>query len=200
MIPLQHRRAWIFDLDGTLTQPVHNFLHIRQELGIDPADDILATIAAQPEHKRQDMTERLDKLEHYYAAQAKPAPGVLILLEHLADLGCEMGILTRNTRAIAIESLAAIGAKDFFKDELVLGRDEAHPKPDAQGIALLLNHWQRQPEEAVMVGDFRYDLESGRAAGTYTVHVDDSDRHWPDLTDLRVPTLHELAHHLKNVS
>lgn len=198
MVPLQHRRAWIFDLDGTLTQPVHDFLHIRQELGIDPADDILATIAAQPDDKRQVMTERLDELEHYYASQAKPAPGVLALLEHLAELGCEMGILTRNTRPIALESLLAIGAKEFFKDELVLGRDEAHPKPDAHGITLLLSHWQRQPEEAVMVGDFRYDLESGRAAGTYTVHVDDSDRHWPDLTDLRVPTLHELTHHLKS--
>lgn len=197
MNPLQKRRAWIFDLDGTLTQPVHDFLHIRQELGIDPADDILATIAAQPDAQRQEMTEKLDKLEHFYAAQAKPAPGVLALLEHLAEMGCEMGILTRNTRPIALESLVAIGAKEFFKDELVLGRDEAQPKPDAHGITLLLGHWQREPDEAVMVGDFRYDLESGRAAGTYTVHVDDSDRHWPDLTDLRVPTLHALTHHLK---
>lgn len=197
MVPLQRRRAWIFDLDGTLTQPVHDFLHIRQELGIDPADDILATIAAQPEGKRQVMAERLDELEHFYAAQAKPAPGVLTLLEHLVGLGCEMGILTRNTRSIALESLLAIGAKDFFKEDHVLGRDEAHPKPDAHGITLLLSQWQRKPDDAVMVGDFRYDLESGRAAGAFTVHVDNSERHWPELTDLRVPSLHALKCHLQ---
>lgn len=194
--PLSERRAWIFDLDGTLTQPVHDFVHIRQELGIALDQDILATIAARPLDERLDMMQRLDLLEYHYAQQARPAPGVLPLLELLASRGCLLGILTRNTRSIALASLKAIGAESFFIPEWVLGRDEAKPKPDAQGITMLLDQWQCQPEEGVMVGDFRYDLETGRAAGTFTVHVDDRDRHWPELTDLRVGSLDHLSAHL----
>lgn len=198
MLSLPDRRAWIFDLDGTLTQPVHDFLHIREELGIAADQDILATIAARPSTEREEMMVRLDELEHVYAARAKPAPGVLELLELLTVNQCDLGILTRNTQSIAIASLAAIGAEHFFNHDRIIGRDEARPKPDTQGITLLLNSWQRMPDEAVMVGDFRYDLETGRAAGTFTVHVDDRDRHWPELTDLRVPSLQALTHHLKN--
>jgi phosphoglycolate phosphatase-like HAD superfamily hydrolase len=45
-----------------------------------------------------------------------------------------------------------------------------------------------------MVGDYRFDLESGRAAGAATVHVDPSRAfRWPELTDLAVGTLAELA-------
>jgi len=74
-----------------------------------------------------------------------------------------------------------------------LGRDDALAKPDPQGVNLLLNQWQARPDEAVMVGDFRYDLEVGRAAGVTTIHVDPKrDREWPELTDLRVGTLAEL--------
>lgn len=199
MLSLADRSAWIFDLDGTLTQPVHDFLHIRQALGISPDQDILATIAARPAREREEMTERLDELEHIYAAQAKPASGVLELLDFLASKRCDMGILTRNTHSIAVASLMAIGAEHFFRQDRIIGRDEARPKPDKHGITLLLDGWQRKPNEAVMVGDYRYDLETGRAAGTYTVHVDDRDRHWPELTDLRVTSLQALALYLKTV-
>ena len=31
---MQHRRYWIFDLDGTLTVSAHDFEHMRRELGL----------------------------------------------------------------------------------------------------------------------------------------------------------------------
>jgi phosphoglycolate phosphatase-like HAD superfamily hydrolase len=54
----------------------------------------------------------------------------------------------------------------------VLGREAAAPKPDPEGIRRLLAHWRAEPHQAVMVGDYRYDLLAGRAAGTATVYVD----------------------------
>lgn len=194
---LVHRQAWIFDLDGTLTQPVHDFDHIRRELGIAQNDDILATLEALPEDEKQQRAAQLNDLELYYAEQARPAPGVLELLECLAESSCQLGILTRNTREIALSSLEAIGALRYFDASAVLGRDDARPKPDAHGIQLLLEKWSCNPEQAVMVGDYCHDLASGRAAGAFTVHVDDRDRHWPELTDLRVESLSELAKWLR---
>jgi len=45
-----------------------------------------------------------------------------------------------------------------------------------------------------MVGDYLFDLQVGRAAGTATIHVDGSGAfRWPELADLAVVDLGELA-------
>ena len=44
-----------------------------------------------------------------------------------------------------------------------------------------------------MVGDYGFDLQTGRAAGAATIHVDPAgDFRWPELTDLAVGSLLEL--------
>lgn len=184
------RSCWIFDLDGTLTCPVHDFAHMRQALGMAADADILATVAALPQPEKAQMMQQLDQLELQYARLAQPAEGVLHLLVHLHNRGAKLGILTRNSREIALQSLQTIGAAHFFDPELVLGRDEARPKPDPDGIERLLDRWQCPADQTVMVGDFRFDLEVGRAAGTATVHVaPEGAPQWPELTDLRVSSL-----------
>lgn len=187
------RPCWIFDLDGTLTRSVHDFAHMRSELGIKPDQDILGTIAAKPEPERSRLEQRLDELELHYARLAAPAEGVLHLLVYLHNRGAQLGILTRNSRDIALNSLKAIGVDHLFPEDAVLGRDEARPKPDPEGIVRLLRHWQCEPHNSVMVGDFRFDLEVGRAAGTATIHVAADDQpSWPEFTDLKVRSLAEL--------
>lgn len=187
------RRYWVFDLDGTLTLPVHDFEHIRAELGLPSGADILTTLARLPEPEKAHQYARLDELELLYAARTQPAPAVVELLALLSERGCRLGILTRNSRAVALRSLEAIGAGRFFAPANVLGRDEARPKPDPQGIEQLLQCWCARPQQAVMVGDFRYDLEAGRACGTATIHLDHGVHPgWPELTDLRVTSLAQL--------
>ena len=45
-----------------------------------------------------------------------------------------------------------------------------------------------------MVGDYLYDLQVGRAAEIATVHVDPNGAFpWPELADIRVNSLDELA-------
>lgn len=197
MIDLSRKRYWIFDLDGTLTRPVHDFAHIRAELGLAADADILRTLAALPQPQRARQFARLDQLELHYAARTEPAPAVTDLLAQLSDRDCRLGILTRNTRPVALRALQAIDAARYFVPADVLGRDEALPKPDPQGIERLLARWSGAPQEAVMVGDFRYDLEAGRACGTTTVHVDHGIHPtWPDLTDVRVTSLEQLLNYL----
>ncbi|RTE64602.1 HAD family hydrolase [Amphritea opalescens] len=196
------RRAdhWIFDLDGTLTQPVHDFEHIRAELGLPSGCDILATIASRPVAEQAVLNQQLDQWEYFYADMVKPAEGVNELLAWLVERGCRLGILTRNKREVALRCLEVIGAGAFFQPSSVLGRDEALAKPDPQGIHLLLDQWRACADQAVMVGDFRFDLEVGRAAGVATIHVDQrAGRGWPALTDLKVDTLVELHQRLITV-
>lgn len=191
--PFLNAGCWIFDLDGTLTQPVHDFEHIRQQLGFAPGEDILATIARQPDAVRPVLQLRLDELELYYASKAKAADGAVRLLQVLAENDCHLGILTRNKKEIAISSLQAIGAAEFFSENDVIGRDQAAAKPNPQGINILLDQWQALACDALMLGDFRYDLEVGRAAGVATIHVDSRQgQEWPELTDLKVSSLDQL--------
>ncbi|UTW13771.1 HAD family hydrolase [Marinobacterium rhizophilum] len=193
MESLHQKRYWVFDLDGTLTCPVHDFEHIRRELGLLPGADILATLAQLAEPQRSQRYAQLDDLERYYAHRAAPATGLLPLFEWLHGRNCSFGILTRNTREFALLSLQAIGVASYFDPAFVIGRDEAEPKPDPGGLQHLLGAWGIEPGCALMVGDFRYDLEAGRNAGMMTVHVDSRDgRDWPELTDLRVRDLGEL--------
>jgi phosphoglycolate phosphatase-like HAD superfamily hydrolase len=45
-----------------------------------------------------------------------------------------------------------------------------------------------------MVGDYQFDLQTGRAAGAATIHVDYNRLfRWPELTDIAVGTLEELT-------
>ena len=169
---LARRPFWIFDMDGTLTVAVHDFDAMRAELGLRPKEPILEQIAAQSELRARALLDRLDAIELELARRARAADGAHALLERLCGRGAKLGILTRNSFANAKETLRACGLERFFAAECVLGREHAAPKPDPAGIRRLLAHWRAEPHQAVMVGDYRYDLLAGRAAGIATVYVD----------------------------
>ncbi len=189
------RRCWIFDLDGTLTLPVHDFAAIRNALGIDESNpDIISYLATLPAEEAAAKHARLIEIEYELSARTAVAPGASRLLERLLSRGARLGILTRNTREIALHTLGQIGLKGYFDPESVLGREEAEPKPHPEGIEKLLGAWKSSPDQGVMVGDYLFDLQVGRAAGTATIHVDRSGAfRWPELADLAVAGLDELA-------
>jgi HAD superfamily hydrolase (TIGR01509 family) len=189
---------WVFDLDGTLTVAVHDFAAIRRELQIPDGSDILDHLTALPLHLAQPLHDRLQEIELELASVTQAAAGALPLLEHLHGTGAQLGILTRNTRENALRTLELIGLDGFFNPEQVLGRDEALPKPDPDGIHQLIRLWGSRPETTVMVGDYQYDLQAGRLAGALTVHVDSTRSfRWPELADVSVATLEELIQWIK---
>jgi HAD superfamily hydrolase (TIGR01509 family) len=191
------RNHWVFDLDGTLTLPVHDFAAIRSELGVPPGGDIIAHISTHPKHEAERLFARLTSIEEELAEHTEPAPGVVSLVAHLHRRNTRMGVLTRNKRANALRILERIGVGTFFPVATILGRDEARPKPDPHGIRILADLWGVRMEQTVMVGDFLFDLQTGRAAGAATIHVDRSGAfRWPDLTDIGVSSLEELVSRL----
>ena len=105
------------------------------------------------------------------------------LVRELAARGYRLGILTRNARELAHVTLEAIGLADCFAVDDVLGRDDAPPKPDPGGLLKLAAAWDVPPSQMVMVGDYRFDLDCGRAAGAKTVLVNVPQNPWPELAD-----------------
>ena len=184
---------WIFDLDNTLADSAIDFDAIRRALDLPLGKPILEEIDTRPAAEAAALHKRLEELERAYALRATPLPGAQALLAALAERGCPRGILTRNSRANALATLAGCGPAGFFAADHVLGRDEAAPKPDPAGVQKLLAAWDAAPASAVMVGDFRYDLEAGRRAGVATIYYDPQDQGlWTDRADIRVQSHAEL--------
>ncbi|MDR0210880.1 MAG: HAD family hydrolase [Pseudomonas putida] len=176
-------RHWVFDMDGTLTVAVHDFAAIREALGIPPEHDILTHLAALPAEEAAAKHAWLLEHERDLAIASRPAEGAVELVRELAERGCQLGILTRNARELAHITLEAIGLADCFAVEHILGRDEAAPKPSPDGLLKIAQAWDVSPASLVMVGDYRFDLDCGRAAGARTVLVNLPDNPWPELAD-----------------
>lgn len=167
---LAARTAWIFDMDGTLTVPAHDFDAIRAELGLRPHTPILEQLAEMAD--ATELFDRLDRIEREIAEHAVAQDGARALLEALTERKSYLGVLTRNTYDNAIATLTHSGLERFFDSGDILGREACAPKPSADGIRVLLARWHVEPAAAVMVGDFLFDLVAGREAGTATVYLD----------------------------
>ncbi|MEK1904594.1 MAG: HAD family hydrolase [Pseudomonas sp.] len=185
-------RHWVFDMDGTLTIAVHDFAAIKRALGIPQDHDILHHLAALPEAEAQAKHAWLLEHERELAIASVAAPGAVELVRALHARGIRLGILTRNAHELALLTLAAIGLGDCFASADVIGRDEAIPKPDPDGLLQLAARWGVAPGELVMVGDYRFDLDCARAAGAFSVLVNLADNPWPELTDAFAVDCHAL--------
>lgn len=192
-IRLRDTQCWLFDMDGTLTRAVHDFDAIRAALELPPGKPILESIDALPPAEARERHQALDEIEMQIAECATAQPGAHALLQQLHDEGRALGIVTRNGHAIAEATLNAAGLARFFTPESIVGRHCASPKPAPDGIALLLSRLDTPASDALMAGDYLFDLQAGRSAGTSTVHFDVEARYpWPDVTDVGVPSLQTL--------
>jgi HAD superfamily hydrolase (TIGR01509 family) len=190
---LHERQHWIFDLDGTLTVSVHDFEYIRDELGLERDAQILEVLNGMSAEQAAPLWERLNEIEFHYAGMAKIMDGSRALLEKLASRGAQLGIFTRNVMPVVLETLRACDIDHLFPLEHIVDRDVATPKPSPDGIHHLLNFWQADAEDTVMVGDYLYDLQSGKSAGVTTIHLDGrQDQTWPEYTDIYIREFSEI--------
>jgi len=196
---LARRRHWLFDMDGTLTRAMHDFDAMRETLGLPAGVPILEALDAMEAGERQRKRAALDALELDMAADADVQPGCIALLDALVARGESLAIVTRNGADIARATLAACGLERFFPDGTVISRDDdCAPKPDPAPVRLALSRLSAEADEAVMVGDYLFDLRAGRDAGTLTVHLDvDGAYPWPEVTDIGVRSLDELHELIK---
>ncbi len=192
---------WIFDMDGTLTVQNHNFDEMKRALEVpeEEAHDLLRYIRSLPEKEAKEKHAWLLNYGLTKAADSKPNRGAIELLDYLThEKGAKLGLLTRNNRNVALKTLEAIDALKYFEMDDILGRDEAAPKPDPDGILHLLNRWNGTPQKAVMVGDFTFDLNCGRNAGTSTILVNQAENFWPEITDFYFTDCAAILEHLTN--
>jgi HAD superfamily hydrolase (TIGR01509 family) len=155
----------VFDLDGTLVDSRLDFEAMRREIGLPAGMPVLEGVAELAPGKRAQAWEILERHERAGAEMATVVPGVRELCQALHDRQMHVAVMTRNGRSFARATLDRLE----LSIDLVVTRDDAPPKPSPMGLLQILQAWQIPPERAVMIGDFRFDLEAGRAAGMRTV-------------------------------
>ncbi len=187
------RRCWIFDLDGTLTQPQHDFAAIKKALDVPEDCYILEHLETLDPAVGKQKRRELDRIEVDIAQRSVATRGALELVARLVAQRCNIGIITRNSRDNAMISLERIGLAEHFAGGFIIGRDEEEPKPDPAGVRRLLRDWGAERQDAVFVGDYVIDLQTAQAAGVGAIHFDSGARFlWPEYTDLGVSCLTEL--------
>jgi HAD superfamily hydrolase (TIGR01509 family) len=155
----------IFDLDGTLLEPALDFDAIKREIGL-PADlPILEAMDGLSEAERARANRILDRHEAEAAGRSRLMPGARELLDWLGAQGMRTAVLTRNSR----RSVKRACLRHRLEFAAVVAREDHLPKPSPEGIRHLMKTLGAPPDETVMVGDFRFDVEAGSAAGCRTI-------------------------------
>ena len=149
---------WVFDLDGTLTEAVHDFDFIRAKLGVPAGAGILEWLATLPASERAPREQWLESHEHELAACAVAAEGAREMLEELTRANRRIGIVTRNNLRNVELTLRTAGIDRFFCRDDIVTREHARPKPEPDGILRLLSAWGASPADGVMVGNHHHDL------------------------------------------
>jgi HAD superfamily hydrolase (TIGR01509 family) len=187
----------LFDFDGTLTFPgALDFPAIKQELGCPADHAILEYLEKLPAIKRSELMKLLEEIEDRAAGASRPNRGAEKCIAVLKEKGILLGILTRNGLSSvkkALKKFEGITIRDFAA---VITRDESLPKPHPDGVYEAAKQMGLATKEILMVGDFRFDIIAGNAAGTRTVLLANSEKSAMISGD---PEPDYIVHHLEEI-
>lgn len=176
-------------MDGTLVSQELDFESIRCEIGFPPGTPLLEGLAKLDRQQRELARSILDRHECLAAERAMVFEGVVEFLEWLEHRSIRKALLTRNSRRSAETVLTRCG----LRFDPIVAREDGLPKPNPHGIWQICEAWQVTPAEVLMIGDYLYDIEAGRNAGTRTALITHG-RAWPfaHLADETFPNFREL--------
>lgn len=184
----------VFDLDGTLidtapdlihtlnhilTQeglPAVPYAHARNLIGGGPRILIERALAAEG---RSCATPEIDRLYAafvaYYAAhiadRSRPFPGLEQTLDDLAAAGHKLAVCTNKLEWLSLKLLKALKLSQRFA--AICGPDTfGVQKPNPKVFQQTVLRAGGEPGRAIMIGDSKTDIHTGRAAQVPVIAVD----------------------------
>ena len=156
--------AIAFDLDSTLTRPYLDFRKLRQQLDL-PEGDILKWLEQLPRTEKTRAQALIEAFEQDGVENVEWNDGAQETFETVRAMGLPLAIVTRNSRA----SLIAACQHLRIAVEALVAREDAPPKPDPACLHHTASQLGVRVSHLLMVGDYRHDIDAGRAAGAMTV-------------------------------
>jgi HAD superfamily hydrolase (TIGR01509 family) len=157
-------KAVVFDMDGTVTDSPLDFDLIRAECGVPAGRPVLEHLAALPEAERRRAEAVLVGHERRAAAECVLMDGAREVIEALRARGLKTALLTRNSA----ESVRTVLARFGLQFDCWLSREDAEPKPSPDAVLRIARRFGVRPQEMLVVGDYVFDMQAGRAAGART--------------------------------
>ena len=181
-------KAFIFDLDGTLTIPQLDFASIRAEMGITDGP-ILEELEALAPSQAEAARKVLEAHEEKAAITSTLQPGARELLDELRRRNIPPAILTRNSR----RSLDTVIKKHRLQVNETLSREEAPVKPSPEPVLLLCDRLGTEPANTLVTGDYIFDIESANRAGAISVLLlNQNNSRFSEEADLKIGHLREI--------
>ncbi|MBN2301767.1 MAG: HAD family hydrolase [Lentisphaerae bacterium] len=183
--------AIIFDLDGTLLDTIDDLtdamnaalanrgypLRSVEECKnlVGEGTDVFAGGALPPDSRQPDIISNL--INEYRAEYAKmwthktkPYPGIVKLLNDLADRHIPLAVLS-NKRDAAVKEAVAYFLPNTQFSEIIGARNEIPLKPDAGAALSIAEKLGSRVQYTLFVGDTKTDMQTARSAGMIAVGV-----------------------------
>ena len=185
-------KVCIFDLDGTIADTVESIAHVGNQtlraFGLpeipvkdynfyagDGADvQVKRMLAAVPGGDKVDYEEVRTQYRKWFAENpfyhVKPYDGILELLEGLKAQGIKIAVLSNKPHGAAGEVVHKIFGQDMFHK--IQGQTSEIPrKPSPIGALAVAKEFGALPQECLYCGDTNTDMDTGKAAGMFTIGV-----------------------------
>ncbi len=184
---MQKIDLFIFDLDGTLIdskRDIAGSIHYTMgQLGLPAISDeiiyrfvgngVTPLIKQSVEAGGGHSFEKALKLfmahyDRHLLDTTRPFPGILDLLGKLS--GKRKVVLTNKSQKFSDKIIRGLKMDRHF-DEIYGGDTPFPKKPDPALVMHLLKSFSLSPDRALIIGDSRVDIETGRNAGIHTCGV-----------------------------
>jgi len=186
-------RGVLFDMDGVVVHQRLDFLAIKREIFGNTEGFILERMEGLPDAERRRAEAILERHETAAAMTAEPMDGIQPFLAWMETRQLRRGLVTRNSRKSVELVLGRLG----LRFDAVVTREDAPPKPAPDPVWLACRRMNVEPADALFVGDYEFDMVSGRRAGTRTVLLRSTTMTDSANADYSVASLAELRERLE---
>lgn len=188
----QDKKAFLFDLDGTLVDSMWIWKKIDIEylgrFGLELPDNLQASIegmsfseTALYFKERFSIPDSLEEMKadwnrmawEKYTQEVPLKPGVRDFLTYYRARGIKMAVATSNSQELAEAVLAAHGLTDFF-DTVVTGCEVAHGKPWPDIYLEAAARLGVNAGECLVFEDVVAGIQAGKSAGMKVAAVEDA--------------------------
>ncbi|MGD0140371.1 MAG: HAD family hydrolase [Tepidisphaeraceae bacterium] len=164
--PFHLPRAILFDMDGTLTEPMLDFPRIKADMGIAEGP-ILESLAQMDEPRRRQAEAILLRHEEIAASRSRLNAGCREMLAWLATEKIPSAVVTRNSRL----SADTVMRTHNLRIDVLITREDGPFKPSPIPLQWACRRLRLGFDQVWMVGDGQYDIEAARAAQVRSVWI-----------------------------
>ena len=195
----------LFDFDGTLANTIDLIVAAFEHTcatALDfkpPRQEIINTIGLPLGDALELLTgihepERIVQLRQVYGqfnadnhdTMIKPIEGVAELLPELRRRNIKLAVVSSKKLYMLQRGMNCLGMTQYI-DATVSVLDTEHGKPAPDPMLLACERLGLAPDECLCVGDSPFDIQSGNAAGCYTVAVEYTQLDWQNLLEKGKP-------------